>query len=51
MKHLVPEEKFRRTKSIVEKFGAPGGVGEMLQQQLQQRREIGTNWVWMEKAN
>ncbi|KAL2083572.1 hypothetical protein ACEWY4_021345 [Coilia grayii] len=46
MKHLVPEEKFKKTKAIVEKFGAPGGLGEMLQQNLQQRSESKTNWVY-----
>ncbi|XP_062376374.1 choline O-acetyltransferase [Sardina pilchardus] len=46
MKHLVPEENFRRTKGIVDKFGAPGGVGEMLQQQLHKRRDSKANWVY-----
>ena len=45
MKHLVPEEKYRRTQATVEEFGAPGGVGEMLQHKLQQRRESQANWV------
>ncbi|XP_031435061.1 choline O-acetyltransferase isoform X2 [Clupea harengus] len=46
MKHLVPEEKYRRTQATVEEFGAPGGVGEMLQHKLQQRRESQANWVY-----
>lgn len=45
MKHLVPEEQFRKTKVIVEQFGIAGGLGESLQQILQERREKTTNWV------
>ncbi|XP_028845157.1 choline O-acetyltransferase [Denticeps clupeoides] len=51
MRHLVPEEKFRRTKMIVDQFGAPGGVGQFLQQKLLERREKNANWVydyWLE---
>ncbi|XP_026798391.3 choline O-acetyltransferase [Pangasianodon hypophthalmus] len=46
MRHLIPEEQFRRTKAIIEKFGAPGGVGERLQRKLLQRREVKANWVY-----
>ncbi|XP_052655735.1 choline O-acetyltransferase isoform X2 [Harpia harpyja] len=46
MKHLVPEEQFRKTKVIVEQFGIAGGLGESLQQILQERREKTTNWVF-----
>ncbi|XP_072229350.1 choline O-acetyltransferase-like [Leuresthes tenuis] len=49
--HLVKEEQFKKTKAIVEKFGAPGGVGEVLQQKLLERRDKTTNWVydyWLE---
>ncbi|MBN3302747.1 CLAT acetyltransferase, partial [Amia calva] len=51
MKHLVTEEQFKRTKTIVEKFGAPGGTGEQLQKKLQEKREKTDNWVydyWLE---
>ncbi|KAM6105423.1 LOW QUALITY PROTEIN: choline O-acetyltransferase [Pterocles gutturalis] len=45
MKHLVTEEQFRKTKVIVEQFGISGGLGESLQQILEERREKTTNWV------
>lgn len=45
MRHLIPEEQFRRTKAITEKFGEPGGLGERLQRKLLQRREDKANWV------
>ncbi|XP_074855642.1 choline O-acetyltransferase [Carettochelys insculpta] len=45
MKHLVPEEQFRKTKAIVEQFGVAGGLGESLQQKLLDRREKTGNWV------
>ncbi|XP_011486558.1 choline O-acetyltransferase isoform X2 [Oryzias latipes] len=51
VQHLVKEEQFKKTKAIVEKFGAPGGVGEALQRKLLKRREKTTNWVydyWLE---
>jgi len=41
----VPEEQFRKTKVIVEQFGIAGGLGESLQQILEERREKTTNWV------
>ncbi|NXM64937.1 CLAT acetyltransferase, partial [Illadopsis cleaveri] len=46
MKHLVPEEQFKKTKAIVEKFGIAGGLGESLQQMLEERSEKTTNWVF-----
>ncbi|NWR11701.1 CLAT acetyltransferase, partial [Paradoxornis webbianus] len=46
MKHLVPEEQFKKTKAIVEKFGIAGGQGESLQQMLEERSEKTTNWVF-----
>uniref|UniRef100_F7ALU3 Choline O-acetyltransferase n=1 Tax=Monodelphis domestica TaxID=13616 RepID=F7ALU3_MONDO len=46
MKHLVPEEQYKKSKVIVEQFGAPGGLGESLQQKLLERREKTTNWVF-----
>ncbi|KAJ7402571.1 Choline O-acetyltransferase [Pitangus sulphuratus] len=46
MKHLVPEEQFKKTKVIVEQFGIPGGLGESLQKILEERREKTMNWVF-----
>ncbi|XP_019938358.2 choline O-acetyltransferase-like [Paralichthys olivaceus] len=51
VQHLVKEEQFKRTKAMVEKFGAPGGVGDQLQKKLLERRDKTTNWVydyWLE---
>lgn len=45
VQHLVNEEQFRKTKTIVEKFGAPGGAGEILQKKLLERRDRVNNWV------
>lgn len=45
VQHLVNEEQFRKTKTIVEKFGAPGGAGEILQKKLLERRDKVNNWV------
>lgn len=45
MKHLLTEEQFNKTQSIVKQFGAPGGVGELLQRKLMERRENKENWV------
>uniref|UniRef100_A0A8I5NG15 Choline O-acetyltransferase n=1 Tax=Papio anubis TaxID=9555 RepID=A0A8I5NG15_PAPAN len=45
MQHLVPEEKFRKSQAIVQRFGAPGGLGETLQQKLLERQEKTANWV------
>ncbi|XP_070708414.1 choline O-acetyltransferase-like [Pempheris klunzingeri] len=51
VQQLVKEEQFKKTKAIVEKFGAPGGVGEVLQKKLLERRDKTNNWVydyWLE---
>ncbi|KAM7381473.1 hypothetical protein PAMA_012355 [Pampus argenteus] len=51
VQHLVKEEQFKKTRAIVEKFGAPGGTGEVLQKKLLERRDKTTNWVydfWLE---
>uniref|UniRef100_A0A668V9A0 Choline O-acetyltransferase n=1 Tax=Oreochromis aureus TaxID=47969 RepID=A0A668V9A0_OREAU len=51
VQHLVKEEQFKKTRAIVEKFGAPGGVGETLQKKLLERRDKMANWVydyWLE---
>ncbi|XP_076855924.1 choline O-acetyltransferase-like [Brachyhypopomus gauderio] len=51
VKHLVPEAQFLKTKALVEKFGKPGGIGEVLQKKLLEKREKTENWVydyWLE---
>ncbi|XP_061563809.1 choline O-acetyltransferase-like [Cololabis saira] len=51
VQHLVQEDQFKKTKAIVEKFGAAGGIGEALQRKLLERREKTANWVydyWLE---
>lgn len=45
MKHLLTEEQFSKTQKAVKEFGAPGGVGELLQSKLVERREKLANWV------
>ncbi|KAF4019011.1 hypothetical protein G4228_010499 [Cervus hanglu yarkandensis] len=45
MQHLVPQEQFRRSQAVVQQFGAPGGLGETLQQKLLERQEKTANWV------
>ncbi|KAM9411156.1 choline O-acetyltransferase-like [Salvelinus alpinus] len=44
IKHLVKEEQYRKTKSIVEKFGEPGGTGELLQKKLLEKSDNTHNW-------
>uniref|UniRef100_A0A665W736 Choline O-acetyltransferase n=1 Tax=Echeneis naucrates TaxID=173247 RepID=A0A665W736_ECHNA len=39
MKHLLTEEQFNKTQNVVKQFGAPGGVGELLQSKLMEKRE------------
>ncbi|KAM9364966.1 choline O-acetyltransferase [Pholidichthys leucotaenia] len=46
MKHLLTEEQFNKTQNVVKQFGAPGGVGELLQSKLMERREKKANWVY-----
>ncbi|KAF3708200.1 Choline O-acetyltransferase [Channa argus] len=46
MKHLLTEEQFNKTQNLVKEFGAPGGVGELLQSKLMERRENKANWVY-----
>lgn len=50
MQHLVPEEQFRKSQAIVQRFGAPGGLGETLQQKLLERQEKTANWVSVARA-
>lgn len=45
MKHLLTEEQFSKTQKAVKEFSAPGGVGELLQSKLVERREKLANWV------
>ncbi|XP_058527383.1 choline O-acetyltransferase isoform X2 [Ochotona princeps] len=45
MQHLVPQEQFRKSQAIVRRFGAPGGLGETLQQKLLERQQKTDNWV------
>uniref|UniRef100_A0AAV2JIT3 DUF4806 domain-containing protein n=1 Tax=Knipowitschia caucasica TaxID=637954 RepID=A0AAV2JIT3_KNICA len=45
MKHLLTEEQFHTTQSLVKQFSAPGGVGPLLQQKLKERRDNTDNWV------
>ncbi|KAM8738134.1 choline O-acetyltransferase [Acanthopagrus schlegelii] len=46
MKHLLTEEQFNKTQNVVKQFGAPGGVGKLLQSKLVERRENKANWVY-----
>ncbi|XP_077350911.1 choline O-acetyltransferase [Festucalex cinctus] len=46
VKHLLTEERFQKTQEAVKRFGAPGGVGELLQRKLVERREKTDNWVY-----
>ncbi|XP_061600841.1 choline O-acetyltransferase [Cololabis saira] len=46
MKHLLTEEQFNQTQKTVKQFGAPGGVGELLQSKLVERREKKANWLY-----
>uniref|UniRef100_A0A8C4EA66 Choline O-acetyltransferase n=1 Tax=Dicentrarchus labrax TaxID=13489 RepID=A0A8C4EA66_DICLA len=46
VKHLLTEEQFNKTQNIVKQFGAPGGVGELLQSKLMERRQNKANWVY-----
>lgn len=49
VQHLVNEDQFLKTKAVVEKFGAPGGAGEILQKKLLERRDKTDNWVKKKK--
>lgn len=50
VQHLVNEDQFLKTKAFVEKFGAPGGAGEILQKKLLERRDKMDNWVKKKKG-
>lgn len=45
VKHQLTEEQFNKTQKIVKQFEAPGGVGELLQSKLVEKREKTANWV------
>nr|XP_061794037.1 choline O-acetyltransferase-like [Nerophis lumbriciformis] len=45
VKHLLTDEQFQKSQETVKRFGAPGGVGELLQRKLQEKREKTDNWV------
>uniref|UniRef100_A0A8D3EF40 Choline O-acetyltransferase n=1 Tax=Scophthalmus maximus TaxID=52904 RepID=A0A8D3EF40_SCOMX len=46
VRHLLTEEQFHQTQTVVRHFGAPGGVGELLQRKLAERRDNQANWVY-----
>ncbi|KAM9727498.1 choline O-acetyltransferase isoform 2-T2 [Menidia menidia] len=46
VKHLLTDEQFNKTQKIVKHFGAEGGVGELLQNKLEERREQKANWLY-----
>ncbi|XP_053393078.1 choline O-acetyltransferase-like [Mercenaria mercenaria] len=46
MKSVITEEEYRRTKIIVEDFGKPRGLGEMLQEKLKKYSETVENWSY-----
>lgn len=45
IKHLLTEDQFNKTQKVVKQFGGHGGVGELLQSKLMERRENTVNWV------
>uniref|UniRef100_A0A671XYW1 Choline O-acetyltransferase n=1 Tax=Sparus aurata TaxID=8175 RepID=A0A671XYW1_SPAAU len=47
MKHLLTEEQFNKTQNVVKQFGAPGGVGKLLQSKLVERRENKVYDYWL----
>ncbi|KAK0140979.1 Choline O-acetyltransferase [Merluccius polli] len=46
MRPLLTEEQYKETQKRVTQFGAPGGLGELLQNKLLERRENTANWVY-----
>ncbi|XP_071836371.1 carnitine O-acetyltransferase-like isoform X3 [Apostichopus japonicus] len=42
----VSQEEYERTKQVVLEFGKHGGVGELLQNKLEQRKEETENWCY-----
>nr|CAG4646179.1 EOG090X04D9 [Macrothrix elegans] len=52
VKPLLTDEDFLKTEQIVKDFGAPGGVGQKLQQLLEQKGSKEDNWLsgWWEDA-
>lgn len=45
VKPLVTEEEYMVTEEIVKKFGSIDGIGQKLQQKLQERKNNTENWV------
>lgn len=45
VKPLVDEDDYDNTKTIVDEFRKPGGVGEKLQEKLLERAKLTDNWV------
>ncbi|XP_059929732.1 choline O-acetyltransferase [Gadus macrocephalus] len=46
LRPLLTEEQYQETLKIVTTFGAPGGLGELLQRRLLERSENRANWVY-----
>lgn len=53
IKPLLTDQEYKRSVQIVEDFGKPGGIGEKLQQKLQERAKNTDNWLaswWLSYA-
>ncbi|XP_031553075.1 carnitine O-acetyltransferase-like [Actinia tenebrosa] len=53
VKPLVDEDDYKNTKTLVEEFRKPGGVGEKLQERLLERAKFTDNWLaqwWDDKG-
>ncbi|KAL4240512.1 hypothetical protein ACF0H5_001303 [Mactra antiquata] len=46
MQSVISEEEYSRTKIIVEDFGKPKGIGELLQDKLHKYAETKENWAY-----
>ncbi|CAL8361214.1 unnamed protein product [Boreogadus saida] len=44
LRPLLTEEQYQETLKIVTTFGAPGGLGELLQRRLLERSKNRANW-------
>ena len=45
MEPILTPQQHNRLKDIVKQFSAPGGLGPVLQEYLQEKREQEVNWV------
>ena len=45
MEPLVDEDQLSSTKALIKEFGKAGGLGEKLQEKLEQRANKMENWV------